>query len=127
MVNAKLGSDFENEFAEILNNNGYFSHVVARSKSGSQPFDVFSCKGNTPKVFDCKTLNNTSGLFPIKRVEENQILAWKKYEECGNTDFNLAIKWDNKIYIIPFWTINFNKSSLDLKEQYWWYDYANKN
>jgi len=125
MVNAKIGDKFENEFAEILNKLGYYAHVIAKSKTGSQPCDVFACKNNIPYMFDCKTLKNKNGLFPTHRIEENQRLAYKKYRKCGNFSFSLAILWENNIYLKFLHEIDFDKPSLDLKKEQIWRKYEN--
>lgn len=118
MTNNKvLGNKFEDDFAEFLSKQGFWVHFIEGSAHvGSQPFDIIAIKNDMPYCYDCKTLNNKNGLFPISRIEENQRLAFKKFRKCNNTHFSLAILWNNDLYIIPMDCFNFNKKSLDLKE-----------
>lgn len=86
--------------------------------TGSQPFDIIAIKRDFPELYDCKTLNNKNGLFPISRIEENQRLAYQKVRNCINpeTIFALAILWNNNLYFVDFDDIDFNAKSIDLKQ-----------
>lgn len=78
--------------------------------------DLISVKNNVAILWDCKTLANKNGLFPLDRVEENQRLASQRFLECGNNWYNLAIIWNNNVYVEPIYAIDFNEKSLDLKD-----------
>lgn len=55
----------------------------------------------------------------------NQHLAYKKFRACNNTNFVLAIKWNEKVYFIDFGLIQFYNKSIDLKKidsDYRWED-----
>ncbi len=84
---------------------------------GSQPFDIITMKNDSVELYDCKTLNNKNGLFPISRIEENQRLSYKKIRKCRNkrTLFSLAILWNNALYYVSFDDIDFSNKSIDLK------------
>lgn len=130
--NKKLGSKFEKDFADFLSKQGYWVHYIeAAAYTGSQPCDIVAIKRDFPELYDCKTLNNKNGLFPISRIEENQRLAFERLRETENygTDFALAILWNNNIYYIYFDHIDFNKKSIDLKKIYptWRNFYENSN
>lgn len=117
--NKKIGSKFEKDFANFLSKKGYWVHFIeGASHTGAQPCDIIAIKKDFTELYDCKTLNNKSGLFPISRIEENQRLAYERIRECGNpeTIFSLAILWNNNLYYIDFDDIDFNKKSIDLKE-----------
>lgn len=117
--NKKIGSKFEKDFCEFLANKKYWVHFIeGASHTGAQPCDIIAIKKDFPELYDCKTLNNKSGLFPISRIEENQRLAYERIRKCGNpeTIFSLAILWNNNLYYIDFDDIDFNKKSIDLKE-----------
>lgn len=60
---------------------------------GSQPVDLVIIKNNIATMVEAKNLDNKSGLFNLDRVEMNQLLAYKRYCACNNTNFILAIKW----------------------------------
>ena len=117
--NKKLGSKFEKDFADFLSKQGYWVHYIeAAAYTGSQPCDIVAIKRDFPELYDCKTLNNKNGLFPISRIEENQRLAFERLRDCKNheTDFALAILWNNDIYYVFFDDIDFEKKSIDLKK-----------
>ena len=119
MNNKVLGSNFEKDFANFLASKNYWVHFIeGASHTGSQPCDIIAIKRDFPELYDCKTLNNKNGLFPISRIEENQRLAYERVRECRNpeTIFSLAILWNNNLYYIDFDDIDFNKKSIDLKE-----------
>ena len=116
MNNKRIGNDFEKEYAEILSQRGYWVTFLTPKKNiGSQPCDLIAIKDNKPLLIDCKTCN--THLFPINRIEENQRQAFKKYIKCGNTDFILAIKYNNIIYEINLKDIDFTQKSIDLEKE----------
>lgn len=128
--NKKLGSKFEKDFADFLANQGYWAHYIeGAAHTGSQPCDIIAIKNNNPMLIDCKTLNNKNGLFPLSRLEENQRLAFKKFRQCNNEDFLLAILWQNNVYLIHLLDINLNDKSIKLKDFpiKWKEFYANEN
>ena len=115
MNNKRLGNNFEKEYAEILGKKGYWVTFLSPKKFvGSQPCDLIAIKNDKSILIDCKTCN--THLFPISRIEENQRQAYKRYTECGNTNFILAIKYNNKIYEINLRNIDFTQKNLNLKE-----------
>lgn len=119
MNNKSLGSKFEKDFAEYLSNKKYWVHFIeGAAHTGAQPCDIIAIKRDCVELYDCKTLNNKNGLFPLSRIEENQRLAFQRIRECQNTKstFALAILWNDDIYFIDFDNIDFNKKSIDLKE-----------
>ena len=69
-------------------------------------------------MIDAKT--SSTYLFPIERIEENQRNAFKRYKECGNKDFILAIKYKNKIYYKNLNDINFKDKSFDIRKERIW-------
>lgn len=117
--NKRKGTKFEEDFATFLSHNNYWVHLLAgASHTGSQPCDVIAIRYNIPEFYDCKTLENKNGLFPISRIEENQRLSYQKIRNCYNynTFFGLSILWENDLYIVSFDDINFDKKSINLKE-----------
>lgn len=114
MNNKCLGNSFEKEYAEILRSKGYWvTFLTPKQNVGSQPCDLIAIKDNKPLLIDCKTCK--THLFPISRIEENQRQAFKRYSKCGNTDFILAIKYNDKIYEINLNDIDFTQKSMDLE------------
>ena len=114
MNNKVLGNSFENEYAKILRERGYWVTFLTPKKNiGSQPCDLIAIKDDKPILIDCKTCK--THLFPINRIEENQRQAFKRYSKCGNTKFILAIKYNNRIYEINMKDIDFKQKNLDLE------------
>lgn len=98
MNQKKIGSKFEEDFAELLSTHGYWAHIVApNTKDGSQPFDVIATKNGKFYAFDCKTCNVDH--FPLSRVESNQIYAFNKLYSVGTLRFYFAFKTDNGIHL----------------------------
>lgn len=117
--NKRLGNEFEREFAKLLSDKGYWiTMLTPKNYIGSQPADLIAVKENRACLIDCKTCNNY--LFPLSRIEQNQIEASKKYFKCGNTEYCIAIKYKQDIYVIPIDTIDFTQKSIDLRTQMKW-------
>lgn len=129
MINSKtIGNKFEKDFMEHLSEKGYWcAYLEGAAHSNSQPCDIIACKDKKVWAIDCKTLHNKNGLFPVNRIEQNQIFAYKRFKKCGNENFFLAILWNNNIYFIPMFDIIFEEKSIDLKKKIaMWRDfYAN--
>lgn len=100
MNNKKIGSDFENEFCELLNEKGFWVHFITPDKKGAQPFDVVAVKNNIPYAFDCKT--SALKFFRISRLEDNQIMAFEKWMSAGNSTPFIAVKYNGGVYLIPY-------------------------
>ena len=115
VTSKKLGNQFEREFCEILSHRGVWCHNLTQNASG-QPADVIAVKNNEAYLIDCKVCTNDR--FPLSRIEENQKLAMKAWEESGNNDCWFALKVNTGIYMIRFYTLLYalenGKSSLDL-------------
>ncbi len=100
MNNKKLGTQFEQEFCEYLANCGWWVHFISPDMTGSQPFDIIAVKGGKAVAIDCKTC--VAKNFSINRLEDNQILAFKRWHKCGNDNTFIAIKHENEVYICDF-------------------------
>lgn len=112
--NKRLGNNFEKEYAEILSKKGYWvTFLTPKQNVGSQPCDLIAIKNNEHLLIDCKTCS--IHLFPISRIEQNQRQAFKRYSKCGNTNFILAIKYNNKIFEINLNDIDFKQKNIDLE------------
>ena len=119
MNNKKLGTNFEKEMVEILSKKGYWvTMLTPKQHVGSQPADLIAIKDNKPILIDCKTCKKHS--FPISRIEQNQWNASKKFLKCGNTEYYIAIKCEENIYMIPINTIDRTAKRINLKEKVKW-------
>ena len=100
MNNKRLGTEFEREVVRLLSQQGYWVHFITPNESGSQPFDIIASKDDKPIVLDCKTSSTKN--FNISRLEENQRMAMDLWFERGNKKAFVYIKYNEKIYAIPY-------------------------
>ena len=115
--NKQIGAKFEQEFVEILAKEGFWAHFLAPSPTGAQPFDVIAMRHGYAYCFDCKT--SVKPIFPITRLEDNQILAFDKWLKCGGAAPLVAVKYDNNIYLIAYTRLQREKS-VDLRKAEAW-------
>jgi Holliday junction resolvase len=121
MNNKTMGNSFENEFAQILYDKGFWVHLLNQNNSG-QPADVIAVKNKRAYLIDCKVCSN--GKFALSRIEENQDLAMDSWAECGNGLGWFALKLntdDDQIYMISHYVMNAyraRESSLSSKTIY---------
>ena len=103
MNNKQIGTSFEKEFCELLAARGFWVHFMSPSASGAQPCDIIACRNNTPYLFDCKTCEKDT--FHISRLEDNQRLAFQRFDKTGNDLAFVAVKHDKKVYLIQFFKL----------------------
>lgn len=101
MNNKKRGNDFESRFCEAIAKKWRcWVHFIEPKKDGSQPFDVIAIKDGKPMVFDCKT--SAKKVFPISRLEYNQLNAFEMVKRCGCKHIYVAVEYKEEIYVIPY-------------------------
>jgi len=98
--NKRLGTAFEREFCELMAAKGWWVHFITPAANGGQPFDVIAVKDGTALAIDCKT--SAKSRFSIKRLEPNQITAFEKWIKCGNMMPQVAVKYQDNVYLIPY-------------------------
>ena len=104
MSNKKIGNNFESELAEILSAYGFWVHQLSQNAAG-QPADVIAVKNGRAYLIDCKVCSTDKG-FDLRRVEENQDLAMRLWNECGNGAGWFAMKLPNDdIFMVPHFVI----------------------
>lgn len=108
MNNKKIGTQFEQEFCNLLAQHGYWVHFITPDRTGSQPFDVIAVRDGKAYAIDCKTCSKP--YFGIDRLEDNQILAFERWLACGNSEPLIAIKHDDEVYICRYVLLNYYKS-----------------
>jgi len=108
MSNKRIGTDFENEMCELLTSKGYWVHFIVPDNRGAQPFDIIAVKNGKAIAMDCKTCVSKS--FNISRLEDNQIMAFEKWLRCGNEMPLIAVKHEEKIYLISYDKLKEKKS-----------------
>jgi len=84
--NKKLGNDFEQEVCQILAERGFWAHNFANRTNG-QPVDIIAAIDGQAVIIDAKVCSK--GFFETRRLEENQVLAIRKWFECGNRHVQL--------------------------------------
>lgn len=109
--NKKLGTEFEEEMAKILANDGYWVHFMWPGPDGAQPCDLIFSKDGYVTIADCKTSAKRN--FSIKRLEDNQIMAFEKWLKCGNTEPLVFVKHKDRIYTVPYLFLR-NHGKVDL-------------
>lgn len=103
MNNKRLGTVFEREVVTLLSQKGYWVHFIIPDARGNQPFDIIASKGDVPLVADCKT--SSTKWFYISRLEENQKMAFELWLKKKNSYAFVFVKYEKKIYRIPYFTL----------------------
>lgn len=110
------GKNFEIQLCWWLRKNGYYPEYHEKSVTGSQNGDITAIKDNIAYKIECKNLENSTGRFPLSRIEANQTLSYKAFKECGNNNYILAIRWGDNVYFIDFGLVQFYDKSIPLKD-----------
>lgn len=97
MSNKKIGNGFEAEFCDLLFQHGYWVHNLAQNAAG-QPADVIAVKNGTPFLIDCKVCSGK--VFRLSRIEDNQRMSMKLWDDSGNGTGWFAVKFGENIYMI---------------------------
>ena len=108
MSNKSNGSTFEQTFAELLSEHGFWAHVLQDNRNG-QPFDVIASRNGATYVFDCKDCQKEK--FQLSRIEENQNNAMTLWAKTGNHPGIFAIQLSETIFVIA------HKTLMILKDQ----------
>lgn len=98
--NKKLGTEFEHEVCDRLAQEGYWVHFITPDIRGAQPFDIIAVKNGLALAIDCKTC--VSNTFNISRLEDNQVMAFEKWIDCGNSIPLIAVKHKEQIYWLRY-------------------------
>lgn len=102
MSNKKEGTAFENEFADILSDKGFWCHLFAQNSAG-QPADVIAVRNGQAYLIDCKVCERK--VFRLSRIEENQEQSMKLWESLGNNECWFALELGREIYMISLATL----------------------
>ena len=98
MSNKSSGTGFEKEFAQMLSDNGFWSHCMEDNQNG-QPFDVIAARNGAAYVFDCKDCGGS--VFRLSRIEENQHNAMSLWSATGNRPGLFAVRIQGKVVLVP--------------------------
>lgn len=105
---------FEQEAIARFKENGWWVHFLTADARGAQPFDIIAMKGGVTVVGDCKT--SSTHLFPLSRLEWNQIYAFDSWLQHGGTEPQIFVKYKGKIIVIGYKELK-EKGKVDLDEK----------
>lgn len=97
MNNKKAGIEFEKDFCEQLAADGFWVHFMLGAK---QPADIIAVRDKKAYLIDAKDCENDR--FVFSRIEDNQDMAMRKWELCGNNQGLFALNTSNGVYMLPY-------------------------
>ena len=99
MNNKQAGAEFEREFCEILSKDGFWSHFMGGNRNG-QPADIIAVRNKKAYLIDAKDCKNDR--FVLSRIEDNQHMAMRKWELCGNNQGLFALNTSKGVYMLTY-------------------------
>lgn len=111
MSRKSIGNSAEIYVAEHLSKKGWFVVLVPQGVSG-QPFDLIAIRNNRCLCGDVKHISR-GDVFPISRVEPNQITAFELLRLTGTSEYGIFLKFegDNDVYF-QYWEVMKNMKSI---------------
>ena len=116
MNNKQLGTEFEQEVCRLLAQDGFWAHFIVPDARGAQPFDIVAVKNGRALAIDCKT--SAKKIFPISRLEDNQIMAFEKWVRCGNEMPLVYVKYSGRVYVIEYDRLQ-KEQKIDLSSEHY--------
>ena len=99
MNNKQAGTNFERKFCEQLARDNFWAHFMGGSKNG-QPADIIAVRNEHAYLIDAKDCQNDR--FPLSRIEDNQDMAMRYWEMCGNNQGLFALNTSRGVYMLPY-------------------------
>ena len=99
MNNKQAGNEFEREFCEILAIDGFWSHFMGGNRNG-QPADIIAVRNKKAYLIDAKDCQNDR--FEFRRIEDNQHMAMRCWEICGNNQGLFALNTSKGVYMLTY-------------------------
>ena len=99
MNNKQAGNEFEREFCEILAGDSFWSHFMGGNRNG-QSADIIAVRNKKAYLIDAKDCKNDR--FVLSRIEDNQHMAMRKWELCGNNQGLFALNTSNGVYMLTY-------------------------
>ena len=99
MNNKQAGNKFERDFCEQLASDGFWAHFMGGSKNG-QPADIIAVRNEEAYLIDAKDCQND--VFEFRRIEDNQDMAMRYWEMCGNNQGLFALNTSEGIYMLQY-------------------------
>ena len=99
MNNKQAGNNFEREFCEQLARDKFWAHFMGGSKNG-QPADIIAVRNEHAYLIDAKDCQNDR--FVLSRIEDNQHMAMRYWEMCGNNQGIFALNTSKGVYMLRY-------------------------
>lgn len=99
MNNKQAGNKFEREFCEQLAIDGFWAHFMGGNKNG-QPADIIAVRNERAYLIDAKDCQNDR--FVLSRIENNQDMAMRYWEMCGNNQGLFALNTSKGVYMLRY-------------------------
>ena len=99
MNNKQAGTEFEREFCEILAIDGFWSHFMGGNRNG-QPADIIAVRNGFAYLIDAKDCKIDR--FVLSRIEDNQHMAMRCWELCGNNQGLFALNTSKGVYMLTY-------------------------
>ena len=99
MNNKQAGNNFEREFCEQLAKDKFWAHFMGGSKNG-QPADIIAVRNEHAYLIDAKDCQNDR--FVLSRIENNQDMAMRYWEMCGNNQGIFALNTSRGVYMLRY-------------------------
>ena len=99
MNNKQAGNNFEREFCEQLARDKFWAHFMGGSKNG-QPADIIAVRNEHAYLIDAKDCQNDR--FVLSRIENNQDMAMRYWEMCGNNQGLFALNTSRGVYMLSY-------------------------
>ncbi len=99
MNNKQAGNNFEREFCEQLAKDKFWAHFMGGSKNG-QPADIIAVRNEKAYLIDAKDCQNDR--FVLSRIENNQDMAMRYWEMCGNNQGIFALNTSKGVYMLRY-------------------------
>ena len=99
MNNKQAGNECEREFCEQLAKDGFWAHFMGGNKNG-QPADIIAVRNERAYLIDAKDCQNDR--FALSRIEDNQYMAMRVWELCGNNQGLFALKTSKGVYMLTY-------------------------
>ena len=97
--NKQAGTNFERKFCEQLAKDKFWAHFMGGSKNG-QPADIIAVRNEHAYLIDAKDCQNDR--FVLSRIEDNQDMAMRYWEMCGNNQGIFALNTSKGVYMLRY-------------------------
>lgn len=97
MNNKRAGTRLERAFCQQLAKDGFWVYFTNGNK---QPADIIAVRNEKAYLIDAKDCK--SDRFVLSRIEDNQHMAMRVWELCGNNQGLFALNTSKGIYMLTY-------------------------